>query len=149
MLAWTSSRSRNCSATGTYLPPRFTTSDGGASRKGRRTTCRSDERPMRRGKKAEEGLGLEQAVGDEDLDEDAEGDIALPGDESVDGGGEVESLEVVGDGGQGADALGLVSGGGNHGAVLLGNRDSCQVCQERRNDATPSGSTRSRGCGMR
>ena len=30
---------------------------------------------------AEEGLGLEQAVGDEDLDEGAQGDVALPGDE--------------------------------------------------------------------
>ena len=39
---------------------------------------------------AEEGLGLEQAVGDEDLDQGAEGDVALPGDEFVDGGGEVE-----------------------------------------------------------
>jgi hypothetical protein len=54
----------------------------------------------------------------------------------------------VGDGGQGADALGLVSGGGNHGAGLLGNRDNCPVCQECRNETIPSGSIRSGGCGM-
>ena len=66
---------------------------------------------------AEEGLGLEQAVGDEDLDEGAEGDVALPGDEFVDGGGEVQSLEVVGDGGQRADDLGLEAGVGVHGRL--------------------------------
>jgi hypothetical protein len=68
---------------------------------------------------AEEGLGLEQAVGDEDLDQGAEGDIALPGDEFVDGGGEVESLEVVGDDGQRADDLGLEAGAGVHGRLSL------------------------------
>src|SRR5262249_56543349 len=61
---------------------------------------------------AEEGLGLEQAVGGEDLDQGAEGGIALPGGEFVDGGGEGGLAGGVGDGGQGRGDLGVVAGGG-------------------------------------
>jgi hypothetical protein len=59
---------------------------------------------------AEEGLGLEQAVGDQDLDQGPPGDVALPGDDPVAGGGEVQLVEVVGDGGQSANELGLELG---------------------------------------
>jgi hypothetical protein len=61
---------------------------------------------------AEGGLGLGQAVGDEDLDRCAEGDVTLPGDESVDGGGEAELLEGAGDGRQGGEDPDLEAGVG-------------------------------------
>jgi hypothetical protein len=69
---------------------------------------------------AEEGLGLEQAVGDEDLDQGAQGDIALPGDDPVDGGGEVKLLEVMSEDGECPDDLGIEANGGVHGRDLLG-----------------------------
>ena len=59
------------------------------------------------GTEAVQGLGAEQAVGDEDLGEGAQGDVAFPGDQAVDGVGEVEFVEVGLDHGQGADDLSL------------------------------------------
>jgi hypothetical protein len=66
---------------------------------------------------AEEGLGPEEPVGDEDLDEGAPGDFPLPRDESIDGGGQVELVEVGGERRQGADDLGLVLDRSIHGAA--------------------------------
>ena len=55
----------------------------------------------------EQGFGLEQAVGDQDLDEGAQGDVSFPRDEVIDGRGEVDLFEVVGDDRQRADDLRL------------------------------------------
>ena len=59
---------------------------------------------------ADEGPGLEESVGNHDLHAGAPRDLALPGDDAIDGGSEVDAAEIMGDGGQCADDPGVETG---------------------------------------
>src|SRR5206468_12855386 len=73
---------------------------------------------------AKEGFGLKQAVGDQDFDEGAQGNVPFPRDEAINGFGEVELLEVPGNDGQGTEILGLEASRSIHGWSFLGKREA-------------------------
>src|SRR5271170_1749315 len=69
-----------------------------------------------------QGLGIEQPVGDQDLDEVAERNFTFPRDSGINSSAEMQSVTEAGDDGQGSDPLGGELRGGDHLKILLGTR---------------------------
>jgi hypothetical protein len=94
---------------------------------------------------AEEGRGLEQAVGDEDLDEDAQGDVTLPGLRVRRWWRRSRSARSSGRGRATRRRVGSGSGCGSPWEALPGGRVRYPVCQESRSEAIPSARNPPRG----
>jgi hypothetical protein len=69
-----------------------------------------------------QGLGIEQPVGDQDLDEVAEGNLSFPRYSGINSSAELQFVAEASDDGQGSDPLGGELRGGDHLKILLGTR---------------------------
>ena len=100
------------------------------------------------GAKFVQGLGIEQAVGDEDLDEVAQGHVAFPRYSAIDGSAKSEPVAEEGDDRQGSDPLGIeLSGGSSHLQSLLGTKHARTFRDSVATSMPPAWQTWSRGCG--
>src|ERR1700678_1129054 len=94
-----------------------------------------------------QGLGIEQSVGDEDLDEVAQWNLAFPRDSGINSSAEMQSVAEAGDDGQGSDPLGGELRDGDHLKILLGTRHVRTFRDWIASLMPPAEETRSSGCG--